>query len=71
MAGQVYRLRVESGSAAASKLKIVGGLVLGGEGANLGGCPHVNVEDGIQRVEKAASDADVAIICTGISVSIN
>lgn len=71
VAGQVYKLRVEFGSAATTKLKIVGGLALGGGGANLGACSRVDVEDGIRKAVKAASDSEVAIICTGISVCIH
>jgi beta-glucosidase len=69
VAERTYRIRLEFGSAATSKLKIAGGLALGGGGANLGSQPVMDVEEGIRRAEQIARDADVAIICTGISVS--
>jgi beta-glucosidase len=69
VAGTTYKLRLQFGSASTSKLDIVGGLAFGGGGARIGAYPRVSVEEDIRRAEKIASEADVTIICTGLSVS--
>ncbi|KAF2648458.1 glycoside hydrolase family 3 protein [Lophiostoma macrostomum CBS 122681] len=67
LTGRTYKLRLEFGSASTSKLDIVGGLSLGGGGASIGACRRIDIEDDIRRAERVASEADVTILCTGLS----
>lgn len=69
IAGKVYKLRIDFGSAATSVVRNMGVVSFGGGGARLGACPKIDVEEGIERAAKAAKEADFAILCTGLNVS--
>lgn len=68
VAGQVYKLRIDFGSAATSKTKALGVVSFGGGGARLGACLKIDVEETIERAAKAAAEADIAVLCTGLNV---
>lgn len=68
VAGQVYKLRIDFGSAATSTIKNLGTVSFGGGGARLGACPVVNVQESIAKAAKIAEEADYAVLCTGLNV---
>ncbi|KAH8594478.1 putative beta-glucosidase H [Bisporella sp. PMI_857] len=67
IAGRVYKLRIDFGSAATSTIKSLGTVSFGGGGARLGACPILDVQDTIESAARAAAKADYAIICTGLN----
>ena len=67
VAGKVYKLRIDFGSAATSKIKNLGTVSFGGGGARLGACPILDVNETIERAAKASAEADYAILCTGMN----
>jgi len=67
IAGKTYKLRIDFGSAATSKILNLGVVSFGGGGARIGACPVVDVKEGIQRAVKAASEADYTVLCTGLN----
>jgi len=67
IAGKVYRLRIDFGSAATSTIKNLGVVSFGGGGARLGACPILDVKESIERAAKAAAEADYAVLCTGLN----
>ncbi|KAH8819162.1 putative beta-glucosidase [Xylogone sp. PMI_703] len=67
VAGKVYKLRIDFGSQGTSKIKNLGTVSFGGGGARLGACPVVDVDETIEKAAKAAAEADVAILCTGLN----
>lgn len=68
IAGKVYRLRIDFGSSATSKIKNQGVVSFGGGGARLGACPVVDIKETIEKAAKAAAEADYAVLCTGLNV---
>jgi len=42
----------------------------GGGGARLGACPIVDLKETIEKAAEAAAEADYAVLCTGLNVSI-
>lgn len=68
VAGKVYKLRIDFGSQATSKIKNLGTVSFGGGGARLGACPIVDVDETIEKAAKAAAEADYTILCTGLNV---
>ena len=67
VAGKVYKLRIDFGSAATSKIKTLGTVSFGGGGARLGACPVLDVQETIRKAAKVAAEADCAILCTGLN----
>ena len=69
--GETYRLRVDFGSASTSSLRDIsdGSIEFPGDGVRLGACPKVDPQAAIDQAVEAARNADVVIICTGLSVS--
>lgn len=68
VAGKIYKLRIDFGSSATSKIKGLGVVSFGGGGARLGACPILDVKEAIDKAAKAAAEADYAILCTGLNV---
>jgi beta-glucosidase len=68
VAGKTYKLRIDFGCATTSRLKNLGVVSFGGGGARLGACPKICVEETIKKAAKAAAEADIAILCTGLNV---
>jgi hypothetical protein len=68
IAGRVYKLRIDFGSAATSTIKNLGVVSFGGGGARLGACPILDVEETIENAARAAQKADYAVLCTGLNV---
>ncbi|KAL5043293.1 putative beta-glucosidase H [Aspergillus fruticulosus] len=66
-AGQIYKIRIEFGSANTTTMKTTGMVNFGGGAANLGASLRIDAEEMISRAVKAAEDADYAIICTGLN----
>ncbi|KAI8692508.1 Beta-glucosidase [Fusarium sp. Ph1] len=68
-AGQTYKLHIEFGTASLSPLCDLadGNVNFGGGGARLGAIPHISAKDAIEQAVKAASEAEYAVICTGLS----
>ena len=69
VAGKLYKLRIDFGSSATSKVKGLGVVSFGGGGARLGACPKLDVKETIDRAVKAAAEADCAVLCSGLNVS--
>jgi beta-glucosidase len=67
-AGVTYKLRIDFGSAATSKIKNVGVVSFGGGGTRLGACLKTDVKDTIEKAAQAAARADYAVLCTGLNV---
>lgn len=67
VAGKAYKLRIDFGSAATSKIQSLGVVSFGGGGARLGACLKINVDETIEKAAKAAAEADCAILCTGLN----
>lgn len=67
-AGNVYRLRIEFGSAKTSQLMQVGVVSFGGGGARLGAKPVGDVQEDICKAVEVAAQADHVIVCIGLNV---
>ncbi|KAL4810909.1 glycosyl hydrolase family 3 N terminal domain-containing protein [Aspergillus unguis] len=67
VAGQVYKIRLEFGSANTTTMKTTGMVNFGGGAANLGAALRLDAEEMIERAVKAAADADYTVICTGLN----
>jgi beta-glucosidase len=67
VAGKIYKLRIDFGSAATSTIMGIGTVSFGGGGARLGACPIVNVQESIQKAARIAAEADYAVLCTGLN----
>lgn len=70
IAGKSYKLRIDFGSASTSRTKTTGVVSFGGGGARLGACLKIDVDETIEKAAIAAAEADIAILCTGLNVSI-
>lgn len=68
VAGQNYKLRIDFGSSATSKIKNMGVVSFGGGGTRLGACLKTDVQASIERAANAASECDFAVLCTGLNV---
>ncbi|KAL4787305.1 glycosyl hydrolase family 3 N terminal domain-containing protein [Aspergillus varians] len=67
VAGQVYKIRIEFGSANTTTMKTTGMVNFGGGAANLGASLRMDAEEMINRAVAAAEDADYTILCTGLN----
>ncbi|KAF5863548.1 hypothetical protein ETB97_009792 [Aspergillus alliaceus] len=66
-AGQIYKIRIEYGSANTSPMKAVGVVHFGGGAAHLGACLHIDPARMLKSAIKAAAEADFTIISTGLN----
>lgn len=67
VSGQTYKLRVEFGSANTTAMETTGVVNFGGGAVHLGACLKMSPHDMVERAVKAATEADYAIICTGLN----
>jgi beta-glucosidase len=67
VAGTVYKLRLEFGSANTTRMETTGVVNFGGGAVHLGACLKMSSEDMVARAVRAAADADYTIICTGLN----
>lgn len=65
--GRSYKIRLEFGSANTTTMKTVGMVNFGGGAANLGASLRLTPDDMLNSAVKAASEADYAIVCTGLN----
>ncbi|KAL3455783.1 putative beta-glucosidase H [Aspergillus heterothallicus] len=66
-AGRTYKVRIEFGCAATTKLDLSSSVNFPGGGGRLGACPLRDETEMIERAARVASEADYAIICVGLS----
>ncbi|KAJ5859732.1 hypothetical protein N7534_005009 [Penicillium rubens] len=67
VAGTIYKVRIEFGSANTTTMKTVGMVNFGGGAASLGACLRMNREEMIENAVEAATEADYTILCTGLN----
>ncbi|OGE50684.1 hypothetical protein PENARI_c016G09905 [Penicillium arizonense] len=67
VAGTIYKIRIEFGSANTTPTKTVGTVNFGGGAANLGACLRMNRDEMIENAVEAAAEADYTILCTGLN----
>lgn len=64
--GETYKIRVEFGSAATSKLES-GNVTFGGGALRIGGCKTIDPKAEIERAAALARGADQVIVCAGLN----
>lgn len=66
-AGQSYTLRVEAGSASLSKVETPNSMAIPGGALRLGGCIHIEPEDGIRRAAELARRCKHVFVVAGLN----
>jgi beta-glucosidase len=65
--GKEYKIRIEFGSSATSTSPQIGVTTFGGGGFQVGAARKVDPKESIDRACKLASEADYAVLCTGLN----